>query len=262
MPRPASSSSSRRSPTSARLTSCPARTPRILVEPERHGAVPTVVVVTDTFPRQYARTQRLTLGEPRNVTVSPDGRRVVFLRSSNGGDPVNCAVGARHRAAATSGSSPTPRAARRATATTRTCPPRNGPAASGPAKERGGITSYATDRSRAASLPSHSAGGSSSAGCCRGRPAHSRSSGPVFDPRPDPLARRVGLRERCDAAHRRTRRVVAGCSSATANPTPSPGAAPTSSPPRRWADSAATGGARTATPSPCVGSTPLLSANG
>jgi len=39
-------------------------------------------VVTDTFPRQYARTQRLTLGEPRNVTVSPDGRRVVFLRSS------------------------------------------------------------------------------------------------------------------------------------------------------------------------------------
>ena len=31
----------------------------------------------DTFPRQYARTQRLTLGEPRNVVVSPDGRRVV-----------------------------------------------------------------------------------------------------------------------------------------------------------------------------------------
>jgi len=29
----------------------------------------------DTFPRQYARTRRLTLGEPRTVTVSPDGRR-------------------------------------------------------------------------------------------------------------------------------------------------------------------------------------------
>jgi len=42
-----------------------------------------------TFPRQYARTQRLTLGEPRNITVSPDGRRVVFCRSAAGDDPVN-----------------------------------------------------------------------------------------------------------------------------------------------------------------------------
>ena len=44
----------------------------------------------DTFPRQYARTQRLTLGEPRNVVVSPDGQRVVFARSRGGDDPVNC----------------------------------------------------------------------------------------------------------------------------------------------------------------------------
>ena len=43
----------------------------------------------DSFPRQHARTQRLTLGEPRNFTVSPDGRRVVFARSSSGSDPVN-----------------------------------------------------------------------------------------------------------------------------------------------------------------------------
>ena len=43
-----------------------------------------------TFPRQYARTQRLTLGEPRTITVSPDGKRVVFLRSAAGDDPVNC----------------------------------------------------------------------------------------------------------------------------------------------------------------------------
>ena len=45
--------------------------------------------VSDTFPRQYARTQRLTLGEPRNFTVSPDGARVVFARSSSGTDNVN-----------------------------------------------------------------------------------------------------------------------------------------------------------------------------
>ena len=45
--------------------------------------------MSDTFPRQYARTQRLSLGEPRNFTVSPDGSRVVFLRSHSGSDAVN-----------------------------------------------------------------------------------------------------------------------------------------------------------------------------
>ena len=46
--------------------------------------------MTDSFPRQYARTQRLTLGEPRDLTVTSDGRRVVFARSRGGADPVNC----------------------------------------------------------------------------------------------------------------------------------------------------------------------------
>ncbi len=45
--------------------------------------------VSDTFPRQYARTQRLTLGEPRDLTVIEDGRRVLFARSDAGDDPVN-----------------------------------------------------------------------------------------------------------------------------------------------------------------------------
>jgi len=43
----------------------------------------------DTFPRQYARTQGFRLGEPRSFTVSPDGGRVVFLRSNAGDDPVH-----------------------------------------------------------------------------------------------------------------------------------------------------------------------------
>ncbi|HEY3485656.1 MAG TPA: S9 family peptidase, partial [Ilumatobacteraceae bacterium] len=46
--------------------------------------------MTDTFPRQYARTQRLSLGEPRDIAVSADGRRIIFLRSRAGDDPVNC----------------------------------------------------------------------------------------------------------------------------------------------------------------------------
>ena len=45
--------------------------------------------MSDTFPRQYARTQRLTLGEPRSFTVSADGERVVFARSSSGVDNIN-----------------------------------------------------------------------------------------------------------------------------------------------------------------------------
>jgi len=46
--------------------------------------------VSDTFPRQYARTQRLTLGEPRSFVTSPDGERVVFVRSHSGNDAINC----------------------------------------------------------------------------------------------------------------------------------------------------------------------------
>ncbi|MGH8885109.1 MAG: prolyl oligopeptidase family serine peptidase [Egibacteraceae bacterium] len=44
----------------------------------------------DSFPRQYARTRQFRLGEPRSFTVSPDGARVVFLRSRAGDDPVHC----------------------------------------------------------------------------------------------------------------------------------------------------------------------------
>ncbi|HEY3477688.1 MAG TPA: DPP IV N-terminal domain-containing protein, partial [Streptomyces sp.] len=39
-----------------------------------------------SFPRQFARTQRFTLGAPRSFTVAPDGTRVVFLRSRSGTD--------------------------------------------------------------------------------------------------------------------------------------------------------------------------------
>ncbi|MFJ7066875.1 prolyl oligopeptidase family serine peptidase [Streptomyces sp. NPDC101115] len=39
-----------------------------------------------SFPRQYARTQRFTLGAPRGFSVAPDGGRVVFVRSGSGTD--------------------------------------------------------------------------------------------------------------------------------------------------------------------------------
>lgn len=45
---------------------------------------------TESFPRQEARTRRFTLGVPRAFTLSPDGARLVFLRTRNGTDPVTC----------------------------------------------------------------------------------------------------------------------------------------------------------------------------
>ncbi|MEY9963265.1 dipeptidyl-peptidase-4 [Streptacidiphilus sp. MAP12-16] len=42
-----------------------------------------------SFPRQYSRTLRFTLGAPRSFSVSPDGRRVVFLRSAGGAERAN-----------------------------------------------------------------------------------------------------------------------------------------------------------------------------
>jgi len=46
--------------------------------------------MTESFPRQHARTRRFSLGIPRSFKVSPDGSRVVFLRSQGGADPVTC----------------------------------------------------------------------------------------------------------------------------------------------------------------------------
>ena len=46
--------------------------------------------MTESFPRQHARTRRFSLGIPRSFKVSPDGSRVVFLRSQGGSDPVTC----------------------------------------------------------------------------------------------------------------------------------------------------------------------------
>jgi dipeptidyl-peptidase-4 len=42
------------------------------------------------YPEDLAQTQGFTLGRPVDFTVSPDGQRVVFLRTRHGRDPVRC----------------------------------------------------------------------------------------------------------------------------------------------------------------------------
>jgi len=44
----------------------------------------------EEFPRQVARTRGFSLGVPRSFTVSPDGERVVYLRTKTGDNPVSC----------------------------------------------------------------------------------------------------------------------------------------------------------------------------
>jgi dipeptidyl-peptidase-4 len=46
--------------------------------------------MSESFPRQQARTKRFTLGIPRSFRISPDGSRVVFLRTKSGADQVSC----------------------------------------------------------------------------------------------------------------------------------------------------------------------------
>ncbi|MGH3149515.1 MAG: DPP IV N-terminal domain-containing protein, partial [Streptosporangiaceae bacterium] len=46
--------------------------------------------MTDSFPRQEARTRRFSLGVPRAFRISPDGARIAFLRTGSGTDPVTC----------------------------------------------------------------------------------------------------------------------------------------------------------------------------
>lgn len=43
-----------------------------------------------SFPRQYARTQRFTLGVPRAFAISPDAARIAFLRTKTGADRATC----------------------------------------------------------------------------------------------------------------------------------------------------------------------------
>ncbi|MFB6898579.1 S9 family peptidase [Streptomyces hydrogenans] len=54
-----------------------------MTKSQQHASAPSVGL---SFPRLHARTQRFGLGMPRGFTVSPDGERVVFVRSGSGTD--------------------------------------------------------------------------------------------------------------------------------------------------------------------------------
>ena len=43
----------------------------------------------ETFPKQYARTRRFTVGAPRSFAISPNGHSISYLQCSSGSDPSN-----------------------------------------------------------------------------------------------------------------------------------------------------------------------------
>ncbi|HEX2785051.1 MAG TPA: prolyl oligopeptidase family serine peptidase [Ilumatobacteraceae bacterium] len=142
----------------------------------------------DTFPRQYARTRRLTLGEPRNLVVSPDGQRIVFIRSRAGDDPINClyvfdvATGDERLIADP-------------LVLLTQVDPDDVPAEERARRERmretaSGVTTFATDKAvTVVAFPL--SGRLFVAGLVSGVARELVVDGPVFDPRPDPVAGRL-----------------------------------------------------------------------
>jgi dipeptidyl-peptidase-4 len=140
-----------------------------------------------SYPREAARTQRYTLGEPRNVVVSPDGERIVFLRSRHGTDPVNClwVVDAATGDERLVGDPTTLLAGH-----DDDLPPEELARRERAREQAAGITTFATDA--AVTVTAFSiAGRLFVGGLVSGQARELPVAGPVFDPRPDPTAQRV-----------------------------------------------------------------------
>jgi dipeptidyl-peptidase 4 len=142
----------------------------------------------ESFPRQYARTRRLTLGEPRNIVVSPDGQRIVFIRSRAGDDPINCLyvfdVGTGDE-----------RLIADPMLLLSQIDPDDIPPEERVRRERmretaTGVTTFATDKSVTV-VAFALAGRLFVAGLISGVARELTVDGPVFDPRPDPVANRL-----------------------------------------------------------------------
>ncbi|MER5972439.1 prolyl oligopeptidase family serine peptidase [Streptomyces sp. NPDC002055] len=139
----------------------------------------------EDFPHQLARTRRFSLGVPREFTVSPDGRRVLFLRTSGGRDPVG-----RLRVQEEDGSErllADPLALGGGTE-----PPEEELVRRERAGEASdGVTAYATDR-RAGLAVFALDGALWAVRTADGRPFRVPAAGPVVDPRPSPDGRHIG----------------------------------------------------------------------
>ncbi|MBK9178796.1 MAG: S9 family peptidase [Acidimicrobiales bacterium] len=143
---------------------------------------------TESFPRRSARSQRFTLGEPRNVAVAADGSRVVFARSTAGDDPVN-ALWVLDVAAGEERLAADPRALLADPGDER-LPPAERARRERAREGAGGVVAFAVDPK--ATVAAFALGGRLFvADLVTGGARGVAVTGPVFDPRPDPTGRLV-----------------------------------------------------------------------
>ena len=163
-----------------------------------------------SFPRQSARTQRFTLGEPRTVEISADGSTILFARSRGPVDPVNClwavdAASGDERLLADPGEL-------LAGDDDRSLPPEELARRERLRESLGGITGYATDADTTLAAFAL-AGRLFVADVGTGEAYGVAVSGPVFDPRAEALAQRVAYVSGatvCVASLDGTSQVIAG----------------------------------------------------
>jgi dipeptidyl-peptidase-4 len=173
--------------------------------------------MTESFPRQEARTRRFSLGVPRAFRVCPDGTRVVFLRTKGGADPVTCLWALD----VASGQE-------RLVADPRTLfdgmedlPPQERARRERVREQAGGIVAYATDQAVAVAVFALS-GHVYAVSLTGADPAYQVATRtPALDPRPDPAGRRLAYV--CDGALRVAGLAGDAADQAVADPRGAPG---------------------------------------
>ncbi len=138
-----------------------------------------------SFPRQYARTRRFSLGVARQPVVAPDGDRVLFLRSRAGDDPVTCLWSLD----APSGEERLLADPARLVPAEEAVPPEEMARRERLREHSAGIVDYATDRT--ARIATFALSGRLWLAGDGGDTRELAVAGPVLDPRPDPTGRRV-----------------------------------------------------------------------
>jgi dipeptidyl-peptidase-4 len=147
-----------------------------------------MTIMTESFPRQEARTRRFTLGVPRSFRISPDGARVAYLRTKGGSDPVTClwvldVAGGTERLVAD------PRALG---GEERDLPPEERARRERVREQAGGIVAFATDADLTVAVFPWSGRVFAVDLTQADAAAHEVAvPGPVLDPRPDPAGKRL-----------------------------------------------------------------------
>jgi dipeptidyl-peptidase 4 len=146
-----------------------------------------VMAEQTTIPRQLARTQRFTLGEPRAFTVASDGSVVAFLRSPAGDDPSTC-LWVRDVASGTERIVADPAAL--LSGAGEDLPPEERALRERSRQSAAGVVAYATDHG--ATLAAFALSGRLfTATLADGTVSELPVAGPVFDPRPAPAGQHI-----------------------------------------------------------------------